>query len=132
SNRCYCRVTKPTFIDNTQLYTCDRTFDCPGNNNELCGGEYKKFLNWLERITVSKTDRTTEAVKNIQATTTMSVSMRDTTTTDFMHILTSDTSLAIVTQSTPKNIREISSSNSENANSAISTVMTETSTRERT
>ncbi|CAC5359281.1 unnamed protein product [Mytilus coruscus] len=128
-NICYCHATKPTFIDSTQLYSCTNNFLCPGISGELCGGYYKN--NWTKRITVSKIDRATEivTVKNTQATSATFVSIRNSTTSVFMDMITSDTSPAIVTQSTPYTVPALSSTTSENAITAISTIITETQTQ---
>ncbi|CAC5406262.1 unnamed protein product [Mytilus coruscus] len=71
----------------------------------------------------------TVTVKNNKATSGTSVSRRDSPTADFMNMITSDTSPAIVKKSTPSTL-EISSTTSENANT--SPVLTVTSTQTTT
>lgn len=71
-------------------------------------------------------------ITNTQASGTTFVSMRDSTSADFMKIITSDTSAEIVTQSTPSIIQEVLSTTTENVDTAISTVMTSTLTQATT
>ncbi|CAC5369820.1 unnamed protein product [Mytilus coruscus] len=74
----------------------------------------------------------TGTVTNTQITSVTSVSLRESTTEGFMNMITNDTSPAIDTESTPYTIRELFSPMSENANTAISILMTETATQTTT
>ncbi|VDI24024.1 Hypothetical predicted protein [Mytilus galloprovincialis] len=73
----------------------------------------------------------TESVKNTEATT-VSMSIRESTATDVMRMKTRDTSPLTVTQSTHGIIQEVFSTTTENIDTAISTVMTETSSQTAT
>lgn len=68
--------------------------------------------------------QSTQTVTNQQ---TPSVSSRESTTADFMNIITTVLSPAPVTQGTPSTIPELFSTTSESANTAISTLVTKTS-----
>ncbi|VDI11332.1 Hypothetical predicted protein [Mytilus galloprovincialis] len=115
SNRCYCRSNKPHSINNKQHYKCTDTLVCKGNTGEFCGG----CSGQSEWITVSKIDRTTKIVtlKNTQ------VSIRSSTTSVFMGMITSDTYPEIATPNT------LSSTTSGNVNTAILTVTNEMQTK---
>ena len=80
------------------------------------------------------TDRTTETVivKNTQGTGATSVSRRVSAMTEFINMITSDTSSALSTKITPYTTQDVSRTTSENANNDISSVMTETSTQTTT
>lgn len=72
-------------------------------------------------------------ITNTQATPVKSVSVRESTTANFISMMTSDTPHpAKVTQSFRYTTREVSSATSENVNPAISTVTTNPSTQEVT
>lgn len=67
---------------------------------------------------------------NTKATSETSVTTRDSAMTEFMNMITSDTSLAIATKSSHYTTWALSSTTSQNANNDFSPVLTETSTHE--
>ena len=87
------------------------------------------FLNVNDFIVGLSTETVTVTATSKEATRTTSVSRRESTTTEFIRMITSDTSSLIVTQSTPYIIQELLSTTNENVVTATSTVMTETSTQ---
>ncbi|XP_071140118.1 uncharacterized protein [Mytilus edulis] len=126
---CYCRETELS-EHGKQTNKCNTP--CPGNNNETCGMINSNSESTY--VTVSEIERLTETmtITNTQASGTTFVSMRDSTSADFMKIITSDTSAEIVTQSTPSIIQEVLSTTTENVDTTISTVMTSTLTQATT
>ncbi|CAG2257112.1 unnamed protein product [Mytilus edulis] len=80
------------------------------------------------------TNQTTETVtvKNTQGTSATSVSRRVSAMTEFINMITSDTSSALSTKITPYTTHDVSRTTSENVNNDISSVMTETSTQATT
>ncbi|XP_071140117.1 uncharacterized protein [Mytilus edulis] len=114
---CYCRETELS-EHGKQTNKCNTP--CPGNNNETCGMINSNSESTY--VTVSEIDKSV-TVKYTQETTATSVSIRDSTTTDFMNMKTSDTS--VPTKSTPYPIQELVITTSKNAYTAISTVLTE-------
>ncbi|XP_063436296.1 uncharacterized protein LOC134717733 [Mytilus trossulus] len=127
-NYCYCRETEPSAFDKVddddECY-----YECPGNNEDMCGGYVNGHL-----LTVSKIDRTNETVTktNTQGTSATAVSTRVSAMTEFMNMITNDTSSALATEIAPYITQDLSSTTSGNANNDISPVSTETSTRETT
>ncbi|CAC5399847.1 unnamed protein product [Mytilus coruscus] len=122
---CYCRETELSATGKRQN-KCKTP--CPGKKQETCG-----MINSREQpthVTVSEIEKSTETVtvKNTQATIATSVSIKDSTTADFMNMITSATSPVTVTKSSLYTNQGIYSTSSENANTAISNVMTQTST----
>ncbi|CAC5359278.1 unnamed protein product [Mytilus coruscus] len=49
-NTCYCRETKPKYIEYTALDYCTSYMNCIGDTKKICGGLYNSY----EQITVSK------------------------------------------------------------------------------
>ncbi|XP_063436543.1 uncharacterized protein LOC134717973 [Mytilus trossulus] len=128
---CYCGKTEPSAFDKVADNEC--TYRCPGNNEDICGGYDHNFDYNL--LTVSTIDRTTETVttgKNIQETSATAVSTRVSAMTEFMNMITSDTSSSFSTNFTPFTTHDESSTTSGNANNYISPMWTETSTQETT
>ncbi|CAC5422728.1 unnamed protein product [Mytilus coruscus] len=102
---------------------------CSGS--ECCGDEMEERS--CSEPGICKDRRTeTVTVTNTEAASATSVYTRDSATADFMNMITSDTSSAIATNSTPYTTQELSSTTSENANNDISPVLTETSTQATT
>ncbi|VDI02393.1 Hypothetical predicted protein [Mytilus galloprovincialis] len=123
SNKCYCRKKQPTWINDKSKYACTDHFQCPGDTSTFCGGSYES----IRQLTVSKIELSTETEKTTQASCAMSVSRRESTMADFMTIITSDTSPAIVSRNTLNTMQKLSRTTSVNSNTAISTVMTDNS-----
>ncbi|XP_063436702.1 uncharacterized protein LOC134718142 [Mytilus trossulus] len=99
---CYCRKTEPSAYYKVDDDEC--AIECP------------------DRTTVTMTE------KNTQGTSKPSVSTRVSAMTEFMNMITSDTSSAIATKSTHYTTQDLSSTTSQNANNDISSVIIETST----
>ncbi|XP_052085213.1 uncharacterized protein LOC127722375 [Mytilus californianus] len=120
SNKCFCGKVDPEWIDSTSTFAqCTEKNQCPGDISEFCGGYYKSYTVTYKRITVSKIERSTETV----------TVKRDSATAAFITMIPSDASPATVSKSNSYTIRQdLSYTTSENANTAISTVMTENTT----
>ncbi|XP_076081348.1 uncharacterized protein LOC143052243 [Mytilus galloprovincialis] len=117
---CHCRQSQPSPL-HSYGYKCTDTFECPGNSSEFCGGSYYNDPGLdSNRITVSKIELSTETVteKNTKAIIATSVSIRDSTTADFMNMITNYIYPATT-------IPELFSTSSEDANTAITTSITE-------
>ncbi|OPL33942.1 hypothetical protein AM593_07202, partial [Mytilus galloprovincialis] len=121
STKCYCRQSDPLPLHISD-YKCTDTFECPGNSLKFCGGSNHNVVSSeRSRITVSKIDLSTETVteKNTKATIATSVSIRDSTTADFMNMITNY-------KYPGTTIPELFSTTSEeDANPAIRTLVTE-------
>ncbi|CAG2236230.1 unnamed protein product [Mytilus edulis] len=124
-DECYCRQTEPPNDTIEEIELCNE--QCSNNTFEICGGYHVDY----SLMTVSEIDRTSETVieTNTQRSSVTYVSTRDSAMTEFMNMITSDTSLAITTNSTPFTSRELSSTTSQTANNDIPPVMNETSTQ---
>ncbi|CAC5359279.1 unnamed protein product [Mytilus coruscus] len=136
---CYCRKTEITGSDEKEKDECKSK--CPGNKDEFCGS----ILGWENgkpsgsfitptHVTVSEINRppNTLTAKVTQTTSITPMAVRETFTTNFMRMISTDTSPATVTNSTPLNTRKSITSTSEKTQTSKSTESTETVTHAST
>ncbi|XP_071138585.1 uncharacterized protein [Mytilus edulis] len=121
---CYCRYKELSSSDKKNDNKC--TQQLQNNTHGIGGGrDGSEYLMSVAKIRLSAK---TATVTNTQAISSTYVSIRESTSADFMNMITNGVSWAAVTQSTPSTVQALTSLTSKNKDTSISSVMIETST----
>ncbi|CAG2194251.1 unnamed protein product [Mytilus edulis] len=120
-------ITSDTTAAKVTKYTPSPTPEVSSNTAMSIVTVVKSTQSTPKQSTETVTETVT--VTNTQATSATFLSIRDPTTAYFMKMITSDIYLTTFTQITPNIIQKFSSTATENIDTAISVVMTKTSTQ---